>query len=309
MINRRHIRLKVMQYLYSFQFIENEDTKVHKKYFNDCFSSVNSLFILFISLIIELQNKSKKQLDISKRSISGINYKRYLNKNFSENLLINNFSNNPVIRDEIAKKNIVNWDLNFKLINSIYNEIIASEIYDKYILIDKSSFEIDKQFVISIFSEIIIHNNELYDFIEDTNIFWVDDFPFVNSLMIRSIKNSKNASLEWLSSFKLFSSNSDENFAKVLFESAILNHKSNLSLINKYLKNWDVERIAKIDLVLISLATSEIVNIDSIPIKVSLNEYIEIAKDYSSVKSSLFINGVLDKIYKDLLKNKKITKE
>ena len=309
MINRRHIRLKVMQYLYSFQFIENEDTKVHKKYFNDCFSSVNSLFILFISLIIELQNKSKKQLDISKRSISGINYKRYLSKNFSQNLLINNFSNNPVIRDEIAKKNIVNWDLNFKLIDSIYNEIIASEIYDKYILIDKSSFEIDKQFVISIFSEIIIHNNELYDFIEDTNIFWVDDFPFVNSLMIRSIKNSKNASLEWLSSFKLFSSNSDENFAKVLFESAILNHKSNLSLINKYLKNWDVERIAKIDLVLISLATSEIVNIDSIPIKVSLNEYIEIAKDYSSVKSSLFINGVLDKIYKDLLKNKKITKE
>ena len=309
MINRRHIRLKVMQYLYSFQFIENEDTKVHKKYFNDCFSSVNSLFILFISLIIELQNKSKKQLDISKRSISGNNYNRYLSKNFSENLLINNFSNNPVIRDEIAKKNIVNWDLNFKLIDSIYNEIIASEIYDKYILIDKSSFEIDKQFVISIFSEIIIHNNELYDFIEDTNIFWVDDFPFVNSLMIRSIKNSKNASLEWLSSFKLFSSNSDENFAKVLFESAILNHKSNLSLINKYLKNWDVERIAKIDLVLISLATSEIVNIDSIPIKVSLNEYIEIAKDYSSVKSSLFINGVLDKIYKDLLKNKKITKE
>ena len=298
-----------MQYLYSFQFIENEDTKVHKKYFNDCFSSVNSLFILFISLIIELQNKSKKQLDISKRSISGINYKKYLNKNFSENLLINNFSNNPVIRDEIAKKNIVNWDLNFKLIDSIYNEIIASEIYDKYILIDKSSFEIDKQFVISIFSEIIIHNKGLYDFIEDTNIFWVDDFPFVNSLMIRSIKNSKNASLECLSSFKLFSSNSDENFAKVLFESAILNHKSNLSLINKYLKNWDVERIAKIDLVLISLATSEIVNIDSIPIKVSLNEYIEIAKDYSSVKSSLFINGVLDKIYKDLLKNKKITKE
>ena len=309
MINRRHIRLKVMQYLYSFQFIENEDTKVHKKYFNDCFSSVNSLFILFISLIIELQNKSKKQLDISKRSISGINYKRYLSKNFSENLLINNFSNNPVIRDEIAKKNIVNWDLNFKLIDSIYNEIIASEIYDKYILIDKSSFEIDKQFVISIFSEIIIHNNDLYDFIEDTNIFWVDDFPFVNSLMIRSIKNSKNASLEWLSSFKLFSSNSDENFAKVLFESAILNHKSNLSLINKYLKNWDVERIAKIDLVLISLATSEIVNIDSIPIKVSLNEYIEIAKDYSSEKSSFFINGVLDKIYRDLLKNKKITKE
>ena len=298
-----------MQYLYSFQIIENEDTKVHKKYFNDCFSSVNSLFIVFISLIIELQNKSKKQLDISKRSISGINYKRYLSKNFSENLLINNFLNNPLIKDEIAKKNIVNWDLNFKLVDSIFNEIINSEIYEIYISNDKSSFEIDKQFVISIFSEIIIHNSDLYDFIEDTNIFWVDDFPFVNSLMIRSINNSKNTGIKWLSSFKLFSSISDENFANVLFESAILNHKSNLSLINKYLKNWDVERIAKIDLVLISLATSEIVNIDSIPIKVSLNEYIEIAKDYSSDKSSFFINGVLDRICKELIKNKIITKE
>ena len=87
------------------------------------------------------------------------------------------------------------------------------------------------------------------------------------------------------------------------------NHKSNLLLINKYLKNWDVERIAKIDLVLISLAVSEILNIDSIPIKVSLNEYIEIAKDYSSDKSSFFINGVLDKICRDLKKNKKLTKE
>ena len=309
MINRRHIRLKVMQYLYSFQFIENEDTKVHKKYFNDCFSSVNSLFVTLVSLIIELQNKSQKQLNISKKSISGIQNKRYLSKNFSQNLLIKNLSNNPIILKEIANKNIVNWDINFKLIDSLYNEIINNEIYDKYILTEQSSFEIDKKFVSSIFSEIIIHNDNFYDFIQESNIFWSDDFPFVNSLIIRFIKNSKNESFVKSLTLELFSSKSDENFAKFLFKSAIFNHKSNLSLINKYLKNWDVERIAKIDLVLISLAISEIVNIDSIPMKVSLNEYIEIAKDYSSEKSSFFINGVLDKICRDLKKNKKLTKE
>lgn len=309
MINRRHIRLKVMQYLYSFQFIENEDTKVHKKYFNDCFSSVNSLFVTLVSLIIELQNKSQKQLNISKKSISGIQNKRYLSKNFSQNLLIKNLSNNPIILKEIANKNIVNWDINFKLIDSLYNEIINSEIYDKYILTEQSSFEIDKKFVSSIFSEIIIHNDNFYDFIQESNIFWSDDFPFVNSLIIRFIKNSKNEGFVKSLTLELFSSKSDENFAKFLFKSSIFNHKSNLSLINKYLKNWDVERIAKIDLVLISLAISEIVNIDSIPMKVSLNEYIEIAKDYSSEKSSFFINGVLDKICRDLKKNKKLTKE
>tara|TARA_B100001094_G_C18145221_1_gene780282 strand:+ start:507 stop:1403 length:897 start_codon:yes stop_codon:yes gene_type:complete len=298
-----------MQYLYSFQFIENEDTKVHKKYFNDCFSSVNSLFVTLVSLIIELQNKSQKQLNISKKSISGIQNKRYLSKNFSQNLLIKNLSNNRIILKEIANKNIVNWDINFKLIDSLYNEIINSEIYDKYILTEQSSFEIDKKFVSSIFSEIIIHNDNFYDFIQESNIFWSDDFPFVNSLIIRFIKNSKNEGFVKSLTLELFSSKSDENFAKFLFKSAIFNHKSNLSLINKYLKNWDVERIAKIDLVLISIAISEIVNIDSIPMKVSLNEYIEIAKDYSSEKSSFFINGVLDKICRDLKKNKKLTKE
>ena len=308
MINRRHIRLKVMQYLYSFQYIENEDTKVHKKYFNDCFSSVNSLFIAYVSLIIELQKKSQKQLNISKRSISGIQNMRYLSKNFSQNLLIKNWKNNPKISEQIANKNKVNWDVNFKLVDTLYNEIIASEIYDKYIFTENSSFEIDKKFVSSIFSEIIIQNDKLYDFIQDANIFWSDDFPFVNSLIMKSIKNSKNKRFDNLLNLDIFSSKSDENFAVSLFESAMSSHESNLSLINKYLKNWDVERIAKIDLVLMSLAISEIINIDSIPIKVSLNEYIEIAKDYSSKKSNFFINGVLDNICRDLKKNKKLTK-
>ena len=126
-----------MQYLYSFQFIENEDTKVHKKYFNDCFSSVNSLFIMLVSLIIELQNKSQKQLNISKRSISGIQNKKYLSKNFSQNLLIKNWLNDPIIFEQIANNNIVNWDINFKLIDNLYNEIINSDVYDKYILTEK----------------------------------------------------------------------------------------------------------------------------------------------------------------------------
>ena len=309
MINRRHIRLKVMQYLYSFQYIENEDTKVHKKYFNDCFSSVNSLFITYVSLIIELQKKSQKQLNISKKSISGIQNKRYLSKKFSQNLLIKNWANDCIISEQIANKNNVNWDINFKLVDNLYNEIIASEIYDKYIFTENSSFEIDKKFVSNIFSEILIQNDKFYDFIQDTNIFWSDDFPFVNSLIMKSIKNSKNKCFDSLLTFELFSSKTDENFANSLFESAMISHKSNLLLINKYLKNWDVERIAKIDLILMSLAISEIVNIDSIPIKVSLNEYIEIAKDYSSEKSNFFINGVLDKICRDLKKNKKLTKE
>ena len=309
MINRRHIRLKVMQYLYSFQYIENQDTKVHKKYFNDCFGSVNSLFVMYVSLMIELQKKSQKQLNISKRSISGIQNKRYLSKKFSQNLLIKNWTNNTIISEQIANKNNVNWDINYKLVDNLYNEIIASEIYDKYIFAENSSFEIDKKFISSIFSEILIQNDKLYDFIQDTNIFWSDDFPFVNSLIMKSIKNSKNKCFDSLLTFELFSSKTDENFANSLFESAMSSHKSNLLLINKYLKNWDVERIAKIDLVLMSLAISEIINIDSIPIKVSLNEYIEIAKDYSSEKSNFFINGVLDKICRDLQKNKKLTKE
>ena len=137
----------------------------------------------------------------------------------------------------------------------------------------------------------------------------MDDYPLVNTLLLKLLKNSTDNNLEKLFYFKLFSNNSDKKYFDDLANVCLKNFESNNQLINKYVTNWDLDRLAKIDLVIINLALSELVNFKEIPIKVSLNEYIEISKDYSTEKSSLFINGILDKIVKDLVNNNSLIKE
>ena len=137
----------------------------------------------------------------------------------------------------------------------------------------------------------------------------MDDYPLVNSLLLKLFKSSTVNSLEKFFYFKLFSNNSDKKYFDELVNLSIKNFESNNQLINKYITNWDLDRLAKIDLVIINLAITELVNFKEIPIKVSLNEYIEISKDYSTEKSSLFINGILDKIVKDLVNNNSLIKE
>ena len=137
----------------------------------------------------------------------------------------------------------------------------------------------------------------------------MDDYPLVNTLLLKLLKNSTKNNLEKLFYFKLFSNNSDKKYFDDLANISLKNFEYNNQLINKYVTNWDLDRLAKIDLVIINLAISELVNFKEIPIKVSLNEYIEISKDYSTEKSSLFINGILDKIVKDLVNNNSLIKE
>ena len=137
----------------------------------------------------------------------------------------------------------------------------------------------------------------------------MDDFPLVNTLLLKYFKNLTRNNYEKLFHFKLFSNKSDKKYADDLAKYSLKNFESNNELINKYAANWDIDRLAKVDLVIINLAISELNEFKDIPVKVTLNEYIEISKDYSTEKSSFFINGILDKIVKDLIKNNSLIKE
>ena len=174
---------------------------------------------------------------------------------------------------------------------------------------EKKSYKIDLKFVQDIFKEIIVAEEKFQSFVEEKNIYWMDDYPLVNTLLLKLFKSSTANSLEKLFYFKLFSNISDKKYFDELANLSLKNFESNNQLISKYITNWDLDRLAKIDLVIINLAITELVNFKEIPIKVSLNEYIEISKDYSTEKSSLFINGILDKIVKDLVKNNSLIKE
>ena len=309
MLNRRHIRLKTMQYLYAAEISDFEDTKQHYKNLSNSIHSIHDLYLLNISLLIEIFKKAVNKYKISNESISGNISDIYSNEKFSKNQFLKQIFSNSKILELISSKDFINWDIDYKFVNLIYDKIIHSDIYSTYLGCEKKSFKIDLKFVQDIFKEIIVADEKFQSFVEEKNIYWMDDYPLVNTLLLKLFKSSKANSLEKLFYFKLFSNISDKKYFDELANLSLKNFESNNQLINKYITNWDLDRLAKIDLVIINLAITELVNFKEIPIKVSLNEYIEISKDYSTEKSSLFINGILDKIVKDLVKNNSLIKE
>ena len=309
MLNRRHIRLKTMQYLYAAEISDFEDTKQHYKNLSNSIHSIHDLYLLNISLLIEVFKKAVNKYKISNESISGNISDIYSNEKFSKNQFLKQIFSNSKILELISSKDFINWDIDYKFVNLIYDKIIHSDIYSTYLSCEKKSFKIDLKFVQDIFKEIIVADEKFQSFVEEKNIYWMDDYPLVNTLLLKLFKSSTANSLEKLFYFKLFSNISDKKYFDELANLSLKNFESNNQLINKYITNWDLDRLAKIDLVIINLAITELVNFKEIPIKVSLNEYIEISKDYSTEKSSLFINGILDKIVKDLVKNNSLIKE
>ena len=309
MINRRHIRLKIMQYLYAAEISDFEDTKQHYKNLSNSIHSIHDLYLLNISLLIEIFKKAVNKYKISNESISGNISDIYSNEKFSKNQFLKQIFSNSKILELISSKDFINWDIDYKFVNLIYDKIIHSDIYSTYLACEKKSYKIDLKFIQDIFKEIIIADEKFQSFVEEKNIYWMDDYPLVNTLLLKFFKSLTLNSLEKLFYFKLFSNNSDKKYFDELANLSIKNFESNNQLINKYITNWGLDRLAKIDLVIINLAITELVNFKEIPIKVSLNEYIEISKDYSTEKSSLFINGILDKIVKDLVNNNSLIKE
>ena len=309
MLNRRHIRLKTMQYLYAAEISDFEDTKQHYKNLSNSIHSIHELYLLNISLLIEIFKKAVNKYKISNESISGNISNIYSNEKFSKNEFLKQIFSNSKILELISSKDFINWDIDYKFVNLIYDKIIHSDIYSTYLGCEKKSYKIDLKFVQDIFKEIIVADEKFQSFVEEKNIYWMDDYPLVNTFLLKLFKNLTEKSLGELFYFKLFSNIPDKKYFDELANLSLKNFESNNQLINKYITNWDLDRLAKIDLVIINLAITELVNFKEIPIKVSLNEYIEISKDYSTEKSSLFINGILDKIVKDLVKNNSLIKE
>ena len=298
-----------MQYLYAVEMSGFEDTKEHYKNLINGIDSIHELYLFQISMLVELLEKAKNKYNISKKGVSGNISPKYSNKKFSENKFLKLISSNSRVLDLISSCKFIDWNLDYKYTNLIYDKIIESELYANYISNETNTFEADSKFIYDTFKEIIVPNENFQSFLEEKNIYWMDDFAFVNTLILKFIKNVSEKNFQKVFYTKVFSTPSDKKFSNDLANLSLRSFKENNSQINSYVTNWDIDRLAKIDLVILNLAFTEIKNFKDIPVKVSLNEYIEISKDYSTEKSSFFINGILDKIVKDLINKNSIIKE
>jgi len=306
MINRRHIRIKVMQSVYATLQSKNDNLTKEEKFLMQSIDKMADLHALLLNLLVEVQQMASKHIEISKKKYLASSEEKNPNTKFLKNQAIKCLKESISLNDYLEVRKLNNWKLDDEFVRVIWDLINQSDSYKKYLSTNTTSFEEDKKFILTIFKEIVAPNDKLADYFEDQQISWVDDIPFVNTWIVKDINGLKEGKPYRLS--KLYKDEDDKEFVLKLYRKVVLNHEKYNEDIDDKTPNWDTERIADIDMILMKMALCEFLEFPSIPTKVTMNEYIEIAKDYSSQKSSYFINGVLDKILKDLNASKRVQK-
>ncbi|MDD7915973.1 transcription antitermination factor NusB [Polaribacter ponticola] len=306
MINRRHIRVKVMQSVYAMQQSHNDDIIREEKFLKHSILKMFDLYVLNIQLLVEVQKFAAKKIALSKKKILATKEELKPNTKFLENKVINAIAESISVESYIEMNNLKNWEIDSEYVKIIFEELQNSNLYKKYLDTVENSFKVDKSFVIDFFKEIIAPNEKLAEYFEGEIISWSDDIPFVNTWVVKSLSKFKETSIFVVGS--LYKDKDDEDFVSSLFTKTVLKHKTYEDDISEKTPNWESERIADMDMILIKMAITEFLNFPSIPTRVTINEYIEISKDYSTEKSSYFINGVLDRISKEYISNKRIVK-
>jgi N utilization substance protein B len=299
MLNRRHIRIKVMQIIYAFKGNESDDLKKDERFLLKSIDSMLDLYFVLTSLLIEVQKKAEIHLKKSQTKHLATKEDKNPNRKFINNEVLLQLKNNTSIKEALEKRKLNYWEFDNEYVDIIFKELIKSDLYKDYMTTKVSTFKEDKEFVIDFFKEIVAPNEKLYEYLEDKNITWVDDLPVVNTAIVKLLRKNKVNSNESHFIPKLIKDDDDRAFAVELLKKTMLNLSAFSEEIQERTQNWDKDRIANIDFVLLQMAICEFQKFPSIPVKVTINEYIEVAKEYSTPKSSVFINGVLDKLVKE----------
>ena len=307
MINRRHIRVKVMQSVYAMIKSYDDDVLKEEKFIKHSIKRMFDLYVLLLDLLVEVQKLAEEKQKISKKKYLATKEDLSPNRKFVENKLIKKIAESTSLTLYKEAQNLDNWSKDDEYIKIIWDLLQNSDLFSDYLNCSEDSFNSDKDFLVAFFKEIVAPNVKLAEYFEGENITWVDDIPFVNTWVVRSLSKQKSSNAFNIGS--LYKNQDDEVLVSDLFIKVILNHHSFENDIKIHTPNWETDRIADMDMILIKMGVCEFLNFPFIPTKVSINEYIEIAKDYSSEKSGYFVNGVLDKLSREFLKDKKIVKD
>ena len=299
MLNRRHIRVKVMQLLYAYDEGEGGNLEKEEKFLTKSTEGMYDLYLLMLSLMAEVQVKAEDYLTKKKQKHLATEEEKNPNKKFINNEVILLLKRNTSLDEALEKRKLTNWKLDDEYVDVIFKSLRKSDIYETYMSTRATNFNEDREFAINFFKHIIAPNDKLYDYLEDKNITWLDDLPVVNTNILKLLRKVKPNSNEQHFLPKLYKDLDDKEFATNLLKKTILNLNSFSEEVYNKTANWDKDRIANLDLILLQMAICEFRKFPSIPVKVTINEYLEIAKEYSTPKSSIFINGILDKLVKE----------
>jgi N utilization substance protein B len=304
MLNRRFLRIKVMQALYAFFQHEKANAAQFEK---DMFKSLDKIYELYLSilaLLSDLHHVSLLVIDEKKNKRLPVAEDLNPNLKFARNSLLVSISEDKSLQSLFEKRKI-SWQNDFDLVRKMFIDLRSTELYKNYLAEKEYGLESDRAFVVALITDYLSENEVLTSLFEEKNIHWADDSFVAFNSVIRNLE-------EFNGEFKLQPLLKDEkddlDFMSLLFNKTIIYKQQFEELIDKHTKNWEIERIANMDMLLMEMALAEILYIPNVPVKASLNEYIDISKEYSTPNSKVFVNGVLDKIIAELKHDNKIIK-
>lgn len=306
MLSRRLLRIKVIKSLYSHFKSDSDSMTLSEKQLNKSIDKTYELYHMMLWLVVEIKRYAVERIEIGKNKKLPTKADLNPNTKFVDNMLIDQIEQSIELVD-FLKRYKLSWENNSDLIKSLYTLMVESDIYNKYMNSGKSAYKEDANFIAELYETIISEYEPLEDALEETSILWSDDSDFAIIMTLRTIEDCRQ-NQEILPLLPQFKNDDDMNFGRHLFRRALSGYKDNLAYVEKFTQNWDVERIAFIDNIIMTTALAEMLEFESIPVKVTMDEYIEISKYYSTPGSSPFINGVLDKIVESLNAENKIRK-
>lgn len=300
MLNRRQLRIKVMQTLYAMSASGSQNIDSQEKFLMKSMTDMEVLYYLLIDLFNQLHRQHQDILEKSSKKHLASKEELRPNQKFSNNKIVTLITESSLLADKMQGLKSNFWKNHEEYIRLIYDCMLGSEVYQDYVTDDKVNFKNDQDFIVKLYSEVIAPDEKLYEFLEDSSLTWLDDLPLVNTFLLKTLRQLKASDTSKELMIQLFKDIEDRDFAIDLFRKTVLNIGYFDKVIEGQTPNWDKDRIADVDVILIRMAICEFQKFPSIPTRVTINEYIEIAKEYATPKSSIFINGVLDNLEKQL---------
>ncbi len=308
MITRRIIRIKILQIIFSYLFSEGKTIDQSEK---ELFFSIEKFYDLYHKLlyfVVDLRRYAENKIEIARNKKAPTYEDLHPNTKFIDNQVINQIENNEALKRYIKSKKL-GWSHKKDFLKNFYNRLVESDLFKQYMDNHERSYEEDKKMVIQIYSNFLADYDLLYQQLEEQSIYWNDEVDPIISMIIRTLMNLKADQQTGTPISPLFKKEEDKEFARKLLRKTIMRYPEFDDLIKNNSENWDLERIAVMDILIMKMAITEMIEFPSIPTKVTLDEYIEIAKFYSTDKSNIFINGILDKVITQLKGENRIQKQ
>lgn len=308
MLTRRHIRVKVLQSIYALNKNEHPDLSKQEKFLLYSLDQMHDLYLLMLQLMIEMRDHAENYLDLSQKKHLATAIEKNPSRIFIENKVLRLLDSNDALEEVVKKKGLNYWAQDTEYVAILLKSLREKEWYEEYLLKEKTSFSEDQNFILKVYKEVIAPNEKLYEYLEDKRLTWIDDFPIVNTAMVKMLGKISENNVSNVLIPDLYKDIEDRDFAIQLLQKVVLNEEKLSGEIDGKTPNWDQDRIAGLDFIILKMGIAEFLYFPSIPVRASINEYLEISKEYSTPKSSIFINGILDKLVKEFEISKKLNK-